>query len=264
MSVSRLSVRRHTVAKAGNRDDENEDAVEVDEQRLVVALADGSTEGAYSRDWAQWLAARFVTSENRYPEVIQSAELLSGAIHEALETWHANFSEHIAQRRDDLPWYVERARAQGGFATLLVLAATAQQNDVTWHAAAVGDSCLFHVDQEANIACQLPSLAFADFDLSPRLLSSAGIGNSDTIASTTFANGRLTPSDRLVLATDALSAWLVKDSVVGFKLRFAQLLDAARSFESFSAFVEAERLGGELRNDDVTFVLVEVNADRVT
>jgi hypothetical protein len=264
MSAQRLSVRSHTVAKAGNRDDENEDAVEVDGQRFVVALADGSTEGAYSRDWARWLAARFARSENRYPEAIQSPELLAQAIQRALETWRTNFSEQIAQRRDELPWFVERAREQGGFATLLVLVASPQQDNVTWHAAAMGDSCLFHVDQDANIACQLPNLAFADFDISPRLLSSAGIGNSDTIAGAKFANGRLEPTDHLILATDALSAWLVKEPGVGFKSRFARLLDAARSSDSFAALVAAERLDGELRNDDVTLVLVEVATAEVT
>jgi hypothetical protein len=254
MGTGRLTTRHHSIEKSGNRQDENEDAAEVALERGIIAVADGSTEGAYSRDWARALTV-YLARVAAPDDLPTDQESLPSAVQRVLEYWR---TAKPAAPTEAVPWFVERAMEQGGFATVLLARIAPSEQGFGWSAIAVGDSCLFHIDDALRIATHVPALTYADFGSSPHLLSSAGRGNLTSIQNARVAAGQLLTGQRLFLATDALAAWVLKDSVEGAEGRVSELLTASGSEQLFSDFVAAQRSSGDLRNDDTTLVVVEV------
>jgi hypothetical protein len=127
----------------------------------------------------------------------------------------------------------------------------------SWTAAAIGDSCAFHV-RDGKLLAALPVSRPEQFDLSPDLVGSREPDLGLIAARTHTHSGNCEPRDRLYLATDALAAWILAaawDGAPGWddELRqFAELAPSQRP-ELFAAWVESRRVDGSLRNDDVAF-----------
>jgi hypothetical protein len=254
-------IRRFSVWKRGNSSDENEDAIGLAEDERILALSDGATEGAFSRSWAEWLVGRFIIATVDDPSFERTRD------HAAYERWvHMALQEWAAQAVSDaedrsVPWYVERARAQGGFATLLGVRITDVSCDgvpaLSWTAVATGDTCLFHC-RGNDIVRQLPSLLTTTaFTISPQLLSSAGSRNEEALEATVFAEGIAFQGDCLLLVSDALAAWIVQACEGQAHGPAIRRLREITSEEDFSRLIDRERESRTLKNDDCTLVIIE-------
>lgn len=217
--------RTYVLPRPGARPEETEDAAAGPRHRgdtVRAALADGATESAYARTWALTLA-----------EAAAEAPLA-----EALCAARARFARRTAP--DALrprPWYAEAKAAQGAHAALLAVALHA---DRSWHAEAVGDVVLFHL--RARTLLQAWPLADpAAFSHRPALVASREDAPPPVPLT---ASGTWRPGDRLLLATDALAAFLLAHDPAA-----AAGLDAP----AFVGFVEAARARG-LRPDDVALI----------
>ena len=227
--------------KAGHASDEYEDAAAVaaDAWPVRAAVADGATESAFARRWAEQVAHGAVADAIATPE----------ALHKALPAWRAAWQAEVDARADALPWYAAAKAADGAFATLLTCTLHA---DGTWHALSIGDCGLFQVRSgEAVIAWPL---AEADaFHNRPDLLSSRPTSDTSGAPDTPpvqtppvqTQTGTWTPGDAFVLATDAVAAWLLRTGP-----------DAALTLtpDAFADAVASARASGTLRNDDATLV----------
>jgi hypothetical protein len=91
----------------------------------------------------------------------------------------------------------------------------------------------------------------SQFTMSPYLIGSRSEGDSDQIHT---SQGSLRDGDMLLLATDALAAWLLKRHEEERPL-WNWLYRKLRTPESFAAIVAYGRKNG-LRNDDCTLVRV--------
>jgi hypothetical protein len=232
-----------TRAKVGHRPDENEDAVAAAPTALRFALADGASEGWNSRSWADHLARAFVRrppSPANYPDWL--AEARAG--------WAP------PEPAGQVAWYAEAKRTQGAHATLVGVSLTPRPADRAWvwRAVGVGDSCLFQV-RGGDLLVSFPLSAPHEFDHTPRLVSSAASGPA---VEPEWLAGRAEPGDLLVLASDAVAAWLLTAdrSGAGVWRRVAEALGAGEPSARAAGLSSMAADAQACRNDDATLLAV--------
>jgi hypothetical protein len=231
--------------KLGNSLEEYEDAWAHRQTRtpvgIRVAVADGATESSFAKLWAVLLAESYVRSE------VTGAEFVA-RLKPARRLWR----RRLAGR--PLPWFASEKAEQGAFAAFLGVQIDAHKN--RWTALAVGDCCLMQVDNVGKgmrVVEMFPLQKSSQFTMSPYLIGSRSNGESlnERIQ---ISKGSLRDGDMLLLASDAVAAWLLKQHEEGRAL-WKWLYRKLSTPESFAAMVAYGRKNG-LRNDDCTLVRV--------
>ena len=229
--------------KSGNSAEEYEDAWALRETPagIRVAVADGATESSFAKLWAMLVAESYVRSE------LTGAEFFA-RLQPARRLWR----QRLAGR--PLPWFATEKAAQGAFAAFLGVQIDAHHN--RWTALAVGDCCLMHVDdvgKKMRVLKSFPLQRSSQFTMSPYLIGSRSNGEPQD-ERIQISKGSLRDGDMLVLASDAMAAWLLKQHEDGRPL-WRWLYRKLSTPESFDALVAYGRKHG-LRNDDFTLVRV--------
>lgn len=225
-----MHIETFTLPKAGHTREQNEDALAIGAAwPLQVAVADGATETAYARLWASCLTDAAVQESS-----------LDQAIDEARRHWSDGVAQQPAQS-----WYAQAKADEGASATLLRVTITAEGQ---WTAEAVGDTVLFHLRpaEDGNVSEQLrwPLADVEAFSTQPVLLHSRPQAAEPAVLryGDAWQSG-----DVMLLATDALAAWLM-----AYGPAHALSWDA----DNFASVIEAARTTGTMRNDDVTLVAI--------
>ncbi len=247
----RVRARPYWLPKAGNSAEEYEDAfwplgaVDREVRWFRCAVADGATEASFSGEWARmlvraWCRGRFGRRQ------------LSSALPALQNKWLAQVSAW------PLPWYAEEKLRSGAFAALigLFIVEGRTRHRKRWHALAVGDCCLFHLRDGALLA-SFPLTDTEQFSSRPVLLSSKPDGHVSMRQHVRIIGGTWYPGDIFYLMSDALARWFLGSAVARPQLE-AAMASARRPEASFSAWVQALREGGCIRNDDVTLLRVDV------
>ena len=226
--AARVSKRGHTAAEC-------EDAVawSFEDETVRIAVADGATESAHARVWAQMLAETLVEKGTTFNNGVPKAQ--------------ADFRERVASDLATVPWYVAQKQAQGAHAAVLALHVSA---DGTWRAHAVGDVGLFHLRGQ-RLLSSWPIADASAFTTRPELVSSQEPSHDgpDT------EEGRWAAGDVLLVATDALAAALLRD--LELLTQFAE-----SNADVWERLIEQAHARG-MTNDDVALVRVVLsNANR--
>ena len=149
----------------------------------------------------------------------------------------------------ELSWAQAAAVERGSFSTMAAI--HAEEGGIT--ATIVGDSCLFLL-KDGQMVHSLPFTQESQFTSVPMALSSSlqhALANERLLDEAIFriALDR-DQADEVVLATDALSAWLLGDD----QPHRWELLRQVTSDEEFTSLVHAERSAERMKVDDSTFV----------
>lgn len=241
--------------KGGHTASDWEDAWSIggDERETRFAVADGATESSFAGVWASLLTAQWAA----HPLLATDPVSIGAWLADVQSLWRARVD------LSRLPWYAAEKAAQGAFSALLGLAVRPDPvlaGCGTWQAFALGDCCLFQFvalgDDVAGpcLGAAFPIDATAGFSNRPFLLSSRADRNDRAVASAALAAGLYAPGDRLVLASDAVAAWLLRGAEIG-EDRLARLA-ACETPETATALLVAERAAGRMRNDDVTALVI--------
>ena len=250
--------RRFWLPKAGNRPEEYEDASRViypqhlgvsGRRTARVAVADGASESAFAREWANILTDAFV---DRPPDI-------SGLTEGSLRDWLAPAQEEWwdGVPWDSIPWHGEAKARAGAFATILGLAVGSAPDDsqrLSWQAVAVGDGCLFVV-RDDRLWLSFPLEDAAEFDNNPALVCSNPENTGDLWEGVQRHSGECLAGDLFVLASDALACWFLARIDEGLK-PWETLL--ALDSSEWAAWVAEQRSTGAMRNDDTTVVTISV------
>ena len=244
--------------KSGNRADECED-----ECRVVYplrlsrdwkgtarfAVADGATESAFSRSWAQILARDFVGQ----PPDLEEDEP------DGMEKWLAprqeSWNRLIPWSR--IPWHGEAKTRAGALATLLGLTICRKpgpSQGLHWRAVAVGDSCMFLVRQD-ELFLSFPLDDAAQFDNTPALLCSNPANNGRISDEVQRIEGYCHAGDMIILASDALAAWFLAQNAAGQK-PWQTLLALTQA--QWEAWLQSQREAGAIQNDDTTLMIARI------
>ncbi|MGI5366769.1 hypothetical protein [Streptomyces iakyrus] len=267
----------HLVApKHGSTEDECEDAVAVLPSRshddmllepVTAGVCDGATESALAKDWARLLSRAAAESALQRPDLLGGGtayeEFASSAVAQ-WDPWLAQYTQARTAEGRPLKWYEHTKLAEGAYATLLTVRVDpdsgveheAAEPAWRWRAAALGDSCLFHL-RDDRLVQAFPVQAVEEFGTTPDLFGSRNHDAALLACRTRFAAGRCAPGDRLLLMTDALAAWFLSAPDQEGALR--QLLEFAGpdDLDGFMEWLNGLRDGGQLRNDDVAVVRID-------
>jgi len=252
------------VPKQGNSPDEYEDAYSCAAEEGRFAIADGATESSFAEIWAQVLVRQFSTTPpNGSPP---TSRTLIDWLDPLQKEWHANINwQH-------LPWYAEEKAKMGAYATLLGLKFQINKETkspslmdkmfsvfkkpeppkTNWEALAVGDSNLFQV-RDNSLLRAFPMEKAEDFNSRPMLLSSNPDNNKPLWAHVAFLQADCYEQDIFILATDALSKWILERHEAG--TRPWNTLTAIKTDAEFEKFVNDLRKNTQLRNDDTTLMV---------
>ncbi len=231
--------------RRGHSRDEYEDACASNVASGRYAVADGASEGAFSRLWARLLVDGFTQSTDR-----------------ELPRWLASLSPLQAEwvatvQSRELPWYGEGQLAQGAFATFLgLLVHASEDGPYSWSAVSVGDCCLFHTRNQ-ELLTAFPTENPKDFGNDPRLLGSRMPVEKATVYAH-YAAATASSGDMLWMMTDALAQWCLTSHHGGAKpwRDMEALLESDVTPESFETWIEELRTSGHLQNDDVTLMVL--------
>lgn len=224
-------------------------------RRVRLAVADGASESMLSGLWADVLVRTWCRSRRRQVDEVVAA---------AMDGWEATLAAYVDGREAGprpIQWFEERGLARGAHATLLGVeldgADAASRGPLRWTAVSLGDSCLFQVRGDEVVAA-FPLHASSQFGTSPALVPSRPDQLDRVLAAVERAEGSCRAGDVLLLATDALAAWfLAQTEAGGAPWRVLRRLEGGDR-PAFSTWVAARRARGELRDDDVTLLRVEV------
>ena len=224
--------------KRGHAADEYEDAHATSSAGawpLHAAVADGATEAAYSRYWATVLADGWV---DEAPHDVAAWRWL-------LPAWRKKWRDHVARQVQQRAWYAAAKAEQGAFAAFLGLSVFA---DGTWQAVSQGDCVVLHVRSE-SVVTAWPISDPEAFSYRPTLVASHS--RSEAGESPHSTTGAWADGDTLLLASDALGAWLLRTGPAA-----AVRWDA----EAAASAIQSARTNGGLANDDVTLVRLTLHA----
>jgi len=229
--------------KRGNQMNEYEDSFSISEDSLKVSVADGATEASFSKEWSQILTKHYISN----PIEIITNEWLNLAYDE--------FYKNIDIGR--LPWHAQnKIIEQGSYSTLTGISIDQEAESFT--GIVIGDSCIFWIDNEGMH--KFPFRSEQEFNSRPYLINTLKQNNEEIEDE---KNQKILPyfkfsegSTRIYLATDALSCWIVSEDCKGNKP--CEILDGLDNEQEFVKFVDNLRDNGELKNDDVTLVILEI------
>ncbi len=195
--------RAWTCPKQGYASDENEDAwrtvwaEQADTSTILLVVADGATEGVFSRSWARALVEA-VTPE--WPR-LSDAELTTQL--QALRQAYRPLPPG-----QEMAWNVKtKWMTEGSCATLLAATVTASAAGIELQAVAIGDCCLLVLRADGSLACSFPMAAAADFNTSPALVRSLF---QPQLEYRRLAPTSLQVGDVLLVCTDAVGKWALQ------------------------------------------------------
>lgn len=239
--------------KSDAGDDEYEDAYQ--NRSPVFVIADGATEGYLSGMWARHLVA--VVSK-------AGASPFAGLVQAAAEQWSPEVSKYLDTRAASgrpLRWYEELKLEMGAYATLAAVrldARVPRSSHGPWHVSSVGDACVFQV-RKNKLRTAWPILRSDEFGVTPDLVSSRAAASDICAVPIVEATGTWFIGDHFYLMTDAIAAWFLAEYEHGRKpwRELDGVLDDGNP-DLFRAWIEMQRRGARLRDDDVTVTRLRV------
>ncbi len=238
-STDKRTIWSFRVAKHGQAIDECEDAVRIDGTRWVMAVADGASSSFGAGRWARVLVDEFVTAPPQ--------PLSPGSFDAWLDRSRAVMSG--GEAADKSGWWAEEGARRGAFATLVGAAVHGKADERVATVMCLGDSCAFLVDGARHVRRTLPYEDASQFGSHPSLIGSLPAHGTIAPSWTTLP---VSSGDVLVLASDAVSEWLLGDP-----RRFDRILQLTP--DEISDLVIAERSAGRIVNDDLALAVMALS-----
>ena len=224
-----------------------EDAFDVDGVRGLAAVCDGVSSTIFAGRWAAILAKAVVADA---PDVHD---------HELLESWLARTRAAWSQAIDEtqLAWHQKPKMLDGAATTLLWVeiamldAADGVAKPYRLRAYSIGDCCLFHI-RNGQALQSFPIQDSARFEDNPHVIRSVS-KRGDALsfeAMETLCN----PGDLLVLATDAVAGWTMRQLEAGAVIDWNAYWNTP--LEQWQQWVLGLRQQNQIRYDDSTAVLL--------
>ncbi len=237
-----------SIPKYGNSDKENEDSLSFSKRiggtLLKFAISDGATESLYSKEWSAILVEHYT---KRHFDLANFPNIIG----EMAEKWQSSIKSP-----DELPWYLQEKLGKGAFATFLGI--TIDLREQTFESIAVGDCVLFHFRND-KLIYSFPVESSDQFNNTPLLISTNSKYQIDFQKLTKYSKGDIVSGDLLILATDALSAWIFKrlDDSIRLLIDLKNFLSHKKRNKKID-WVYNKINNREIKNDDITIILINI------
>ncbi|MBF0548455.1 MAG: hypothetical protein HQM08_28730 [Candidatus Riflebacteria bacterium] len=253
-----LLIEPFSIAKAGNKDFEYEDAywpsgiTEVEDSYFRFSVADGATESSFSKIWAVQLV-----------EAFGKGELNVGTFWADIGKQQPIWLRNVTSK--PLPWYAEEKVHSGAFAAFMGLEISEDSTTgiITWKATGLGDCCIFQVGNRSDrskkdLIVNFPFQSSSAFGNTPALISSVKVNNNSIEKDLLQTDGTALANDVFYLMTDAIACWFLKEVEEGLS-PWETLEDLnTRDGTSFRDLIDELRQEKKLKNDDVTILKIVI------
>ena len=233
-----------------------QDACSLDTTRGLFAVADGAGTTLFPAIWARILARHFV-----------DIPLMSDDPFE-VEWWVRLAQDEYKRKAPDieklLDWSVrQKAQNQGSDSTLATVRISAFDDESTEAQAELlvfGDSCVIIGDAQTQRVESFVLRAPTDFDQAPVCISSALRFFNRHFHRCSITSKTLQPRHVVILATDAVSKWILSGGSDGSQWNAFQEV-CHQSKESWPAFIDGCRKRKEMVDDDATALILVLQED---
>ncbi len=244
----RFEVRALWTPKRGNDEKEWEDGFAADPAGGVLAVADGASDGIFSKLWVELLLNSFLA----HPIPLDDLAAVEPWIQEQRRAWFEAI--RYPEQRWSIQMKVDRSCGAATFLGFqldpLTAAVNAPDGATGWIAWAVGDIGLFHV-RGGHLIASFPMRASTEFNVTPQLYQSKAMRPTPQAVAT---RGELLPGDQIVLATDALAQRLLAEVESGTPPVWDRFWDVDP--ETWRQEIEALRDQNAIVNDDCTLLVL--------
>ena len=230
-----------------------EDAFEIDAAGGKAAICDGVASSLFSGRWASILAKAAVFDT---PTVTDPASLEEW-LRQQRELWSASVDQGA------LAWHQKAKLLDGAASTLLWVEIAGQDApDGTvrprrLRCYSIGDCCLFHI-RRGMLLQSFPIEDSSRFDDHPKVVRS--VFKRSEVASFEAMETQCHPGDLLVLCTDAVACWTLRQVEAGVPVDWnAYWQLAPADWQQWMVQLRAEH---QIRYDDSTAVLLRVAGSR--
>ncbi len=249
----KLKARSFKTHKKEENEADCQDAYALNEEIGRYAVADGATLSFFPKKWAELLVDCFCYKRNFHLSL--ENENWKGWIEPIQQEWLEYVSKIVQESKAYM--LVDRlSRLESALSTFIGI--EFNRGKAEWKALIIGDSCLFHWSGSEFKSYPLQKLE--DFPYRPNSFASFPkdnpVGDPPKII-----GGKVSPGDIFILATDALSKWIIqhdKDNVL-------ERLKKIENSEQFEQFVDQAR-NEEIRlvNDDVTLMFISAEESELS
>ena len=206
-----------------------------------AAVFDGASESFAARKWSRLLSEEWGRGKVLDQDWIAKAQ--------------NRYQSELAGL--NLSWAQEAAIERGSFATI----ASLEIENGLINTCIVGDSSLFFIDSR-GVMKSMPFRSESQFTSAPTALSSKHSAlkeNYENINKFTERSYSFRPNGvgYVLLATDAVSCWLLSDDLVTHLQRLLKLFECKTSTD-FHNLVLEERRGNSMKIDDSTVILLKI------
>ncbi|MDR0834022.1 MAG: hypothetical protein LBN93_07575 [Candidatus Symbiothrix sp.] len=240
------------VPKANENIDDCQDAFQVREK--CAAIADGVSQSIYPAEWAELLVGRFCTK----PEI--NRDTWQDWLQPIQDEWKTIAEKQVesAKKTGNPAWITNHNRLTQHISAKSTFVGLQIKNN-RLHISLIGDSCLF-IWKDGNFSECIPYKSSSEFDAYPGFFASIARDNTDSVPF--FIEREITENEWYVLATDALSKWIL-ENIEAENDVFSQLL-TIKTQADLEKFVSDARNISEIKmeDDDVALVVMQVLSDK--
>ena len=240
------------LAKDAAQAEQYQDAFALDAKRGVAAIADGVSSSLFSAPWAKILTEAVVSSP---PDVHDASSLFPW-----LAAQRTKWNETVDTA--NLAWHQKAKMQQGAQSTLLwarVLPPDERDRQCPdsprLQCFAIGDCLLLHA-RGSQMLRAFPIESSAAFDENPQVLASIESKQDQSLAFHRLYD-YCQAGDLLILCTDAIGAWAIKQLEDGATMLWRDFWDMEPA--DWTAWIARLREEGRMRYDDATMVLLRIS-----
>ncbi len=253
----KLKVKHFKTHKKGETKDDCQDDYAHNQDIGRYAIADGATLSFFPKEWARLLVDCFCDKKEIY------LSLEDENWEEWIEPIQQEWLEYVSKTVQESKTYmlVDRlSRLESALSTFIGIEFNRDKEE--WKALIIGDSCLFHQSESEFRSYPLQKLE--DFPHRPNSFASfpkeKPVGDTPEIIS-----GKASPGDIFILATDALSKWIIQHDEARNLNNILERLKKIENNGQFEQFVDQAR-NEEVRlvNDDVTLMFISVEESELS
>lgn len=241
-----LKIRSFKTPKLGLSEKECEDSYALsspNSETVKIAVTDGATESLFSNVWADLLAQNYIDQGSAFLNDLQSIS----------DHFINQVTERIKQMPDTRHWFMYEKLERGSHATF---AGIEFYNDDKIKISTIGDSCVFWRYKHDERFEMLPELSPEDFGVFPA--SICNLPQTWKTLSQKEISKELTSTNitQIIICTDSLACWLAK-KLISEPSAWEELfkISDCTNFTNFFTNLREEK---EMRNDDITLVLIDV------
>ena len=245
----KLRVKSFITHKESETSADCEDALAENDSIGRYAIADGTSQSFFPKQWAELLVNHFCETTALSLDRKNWKEWITPIQQE----WYQQVEKRVNKLKR---FYLSDRFDAGEAAASTFVGLEIDKEKKEWKAWIIGDSCLFHIRKSQLLKSYLIENSEAFTELTEVCVSFS----EDYHIAPEVVGDKVNSGDMLILATDALAKWVTEYKEIGKLEEALMQLNEIETDDQFYQFVDCTRASEDipLDDDDVTLMIISV------